>query len=47
MQSPVVDPDATQKRAVIRAYAAPLPATRVICLDEWCPIAAQTYPGAE
>lgn len=33
--------------AVVQAYVAPPPQTRVICIDEMGPIAAKTYPGAE
>ena len=34
-----------KKGAIISAYIAPPPATRIICIDEMGPIAAKTYPG--
>lgn len=40
------DPEFVEKRgAVIQAYIAPPPRTRVICIDEMGPVSAKTYPG--
>ncbi|MCW5879899.1 MAG: IS630 family transposase [Anaerolineae bacterium] len=36
-----------KKGAIVQAYLAPPPRTRVICLDELGPLAVKTYPGAE
>jgi transposase len=34
-----------KKGAIIQAYTQPVPARRVICLDELGPVSAKTYPG--
>jgi transposase len=35
------------KGAIVQAYIAPPPLTRVICVDELGPLAVKTYPGEE
>ena len=36
-----------EKGAIIAAYVAPLPKTRVICVNEFGPLSAKTYSGEE